>query len=91
MGFGENMYGEISSKSGSSVTYLPIMRPHKIEPASPIAVTRLSDVRHADFSPRRRSLPIKSYAKACVILIPRTRTRRLCNIVHSQWQQLLAP
>ena len=40
MGFGENMYGEISSKSGSSVTYLPIMRPHQIEPASPIAVTR---------------------------------------------------
>ena len=37
------------------------------------------------------SLPIKSCAEACVIIIPPTRIQRLCNPVHPQWQQLLAP
>ena len=42
------VYGEISSKSGSSVTYLPIIQRRKIERASPIAVVRLplSDLGH---------------------------------------------
>ena len=91
MGIGEDFNGDISPESGSSVTYLPIMRWHKIESASPIAFARLSDLGHGSFSTRRRSLPIKSYAEACVIIIPRTRTRRLCNPSHPQWQQLLAP
>ena len=91
MGIGEDLNGDISPESGSSATYLPIMRLHKIEPASPIALVRLSDFRHGNFSPRCRSLLIKSYAEACVIIIPITRTRRLCNSSHLQWQQLLAP
>ena len=44
MRIGEDFNGDISPESGSSVTYLPIMRSHKIEPASPIAVARLSDL-----------------------------------------------
>lgn len=34
MGFAEDINGDISPESGSSVTYLPIMRSHKIEPAA---------------------------------------------------------
>ena len=45
MGFGEDINGEIWPESGSSVTYLPIMRSHKIEPASPIAVARFIRLR----------------------------------------------
>lgn len=50
MEFRENLNGEISSESGSSVTYLPIMRSHQIEPASPIAIVRLSDLGYGNSS-----------------------------------------
>lgn len=44
------VYGEISSESGSIITYLPIIHPRKIERASPIAVVRvgLSDFGYGD-------------------------------------------
>ena len=81
---------EVSSESGSSVSYLPIIHWRKIEGASPIATVRvrLSDFGHGDFF----TFPLLStYQVLCsVIYIPRTRTRHLCNPVHPQWQQLLA-
>lgn len=50
MGYAKYVYGEISSKSGSSVTYLPIIQRRKIERASPIADVRLplSDLGHGE-------------------------------------------
>ena len=93
MGFVEHLNGEILSESGSTVTYLPIIHPRKIERASPIAVVRFGYPTSvmATFSPLHCSLPIKSCAEACVIYIPSTRTPHLCNPAHRQWQQLLAP
>ena len=50
MRFVQYLNGDISSESGSTVSYLPIIHWRKIEGASPIAVVRvrLSDVGHGD-------------------------------------------
>ena len=101
MWYGKYLYGEIllSPESGSIITYLPIIQRRKIERASPIAVirVRLSDLGHGDiFSSKLLSTYQVLRRGLCDIhtkvqRLPQTRIHRLCNPVHPQWQQLLAP